>query len=52
MESQFIFQMKSRNDHREWEQITIYSKIHFDRITAVHYARSLSKKFYKEVRLT
>ncbi|STD11893.1 hypothetical protein [Elizabethkingia anophelis] len=48
MESQYNFQMKSRNDRTEWEQVAIYFKIHCDRTTAIHYARSLSLK----IRLT
>ncbi|REC60515.1 addiction module toxin RelE [Chryseobacterium pennae] len=52
MESQYNFQMKSRNDRTEWEQVAIYLKIHSDRTTAIHYARSLSLKFGVEVRLT
>lgn len=52
MESQYNFQMKSRSDRREWEQVEIYLKIHCERTTAIHYARSLSLKFDKEIRLT
>ena len=52
MESQYNFQMKSRNDRTEWEQVAIYFKIRCDRTTAIHYARSLSLKFNKEIRLT
>ncbi|WP_106916668.1 hypothetical protein [Chryseobacterium aurantiacum] len=52
MESQYNFQMKSRNDRTEWEQVSIYFKIHCDRTTAIHYARNLSLKFNKEIRLT
>ncbi|REC60130.1 addiction module toxin RelE [Chryseobacterium pennae] len=52
MESQYNFQMKSRNDRTEWEQVAIYFKIHCDRTKAIHYARSLSLKFNKEIRLT
>ena len=52
MKSQYNFQMKSRNDRTEWEQVSIYLKIHCDRIAAIHYARSLSLKFNKEIRLT
>lgn len=52
MESQYNFQMKSRNDRTEWEQVAIYLKIQCDRATAIHYARSLSLKFNKEIRLT
>ena len=52
MESQYNFQMKSRSDRKEWEQITVYLEIHCDRTTAVHYARSLSKKFNMEIRMT
>lgn len=54
MESQYNFQMKSRNDRTEWEQVAIYLKIHCDRTTVIHYARSLSLSliFNKEIRLT
>ncbi|AIL45411.1 MULTISPECIES: hypothetical protein [Elizabethkingia] len=52
MESQYNFQMKSRNDRKEWEQVTVYLEIRCDRTTAVHYARSLSKKFNMEIRMT
>lgn len=52
MESQYNFQMKSRNDRKEWEEIQIFSKIYSDRMTAIKYARKLSKKFDSEIRMT
>ena len=52
MESQFNFQMKQREDKREWERIEIYYQTHCDRMTAVRYARKLSKIFKSEIRLT
>jgi hypothetical protein len=52
MEAQFNFQMKQRKDNREWEKIEIYYRTHCDRITAVRYARKLSKIFKSEIRLT
>lgn len=52
MESQYNFQMKSRSDRKEWEQVKVYLEIHCNRTTAVHYARSLSKKFDMEIRMT
>jgi tryptophan synthase beta subunit len=52
MEAQFNFQMKNRNDKREWEEIEIYYQTYCDRTTAIHYARNLSKIFNSEVRLT
>ena len=52
MEAQFNFQLRNRNDKREWEDIEVYYQTHCDRITAIHYARNLSKIFNSEVRLT
>ena len=52
MEAQFNFQMKNRNDKREWKNIEVYYQTHCDRITAIRYARKLSKIFKSEVRLT
>ena len=52
MEAQFNFQLRHRNDKREWEDIEVYYQTHCDRITAIHYARNLSKIFNSEVRLT
>ncbi len=49
MESQYNFQMKSRSDRKEWEQVKVYLEIHCNRTTAVHYARSLAKKFDREL---
>jgi hypothetical protein len=31
MEAQFNFQMKNRNDKREWENIEVYYQTHCDR---------------------
>ena len=52
METQFNFQLKHRNEKREWEDIDVYYKTHCDRTTAIRYARILSKIFHSEVRLT
>ena len=52
MEAQFNFQLRHRNDKREWEDIEVYYQTHCDRNTAIHYARNLSKIFNSEVRLT
>ncbi|QQM25848.1 addiction module toxin RelE [Elizabethkingia sp. M8] len=53
MEAQFNFQMKQRKDKREWEKIEVYYQTHCDSIiTAVRYARKLSKIFKSEIRLT
>ena len=51
MEAQFNFQMKNRNDKREWEEIEVYYQTHCDRTTAIRYARNLSKIFLSEVQL-
>ena len=52
MEAQFNFQLRHRNDKREWEDIVLYSQPHCDRTTAMRYARRLSKTFHSEIRLT
>ena len=52
MEAQFNFQLKNRNDKREWEEIEIYYQTYCDRTTAIQYARKLSKTFNSEIRLT
>lgn len=52
MTAQFNFQMKHRTDKRNWKEIEVYYKTHYDRTTAVHYARNLSKTFKSEIRLT
>ena len=52
MEAQFNFQMKNRNDKREWENIEVYYQTHCDRTTAIRYARKLSKIFNSEIRMT
>ena len=52
MEAQFNFQMKNRNDKREWENIEVYYQTHCDRTTAIRYARNLSKIFKSEIRMT
>ncbi len=52
MEAQFNFQMKNRNDKREWENIEVYYQTHCDRTTAIRYARKLSKIFKSEIRMT
>lgn len=52
MEAQFNFQMKNRNDKREWKNIEVYYQTHCDRITAIRYARKLSKIFKSEIRMT
>ena len=52
MEAQFNFQMKNRNDKREWEEIEVYYQTYCNRTIAIHYARELSKTFHSEVRLT
>ena len=51
MEAQFNFQLKNRNDKREWENIEVYYQTHCDRITARRYARKLSKIFNSEIRM-
>ena len=52
MEAQFNFQLRHRNDKREWEDIEVYYQTHCDRTTAIRYARNLSKIFNSEIRLT
>lgn len=52
MEAQFNFQIKNRNDKREWEEIEVYFHTHCDRTTAIRYARKFSKIFKSEIRLT
>ena len=52
MEAQFNFQVKHRNDKREWEEIGVYYQTHCDRTTAIRYARKLSKIFNSEIRMT
>ena len=52
MEVQFNFQLRHRNDKREWEEIEVYYQTYCDRATAICYARKLSKTFNSEVRLT
>ena len=52
MEAQFNFQIKQRNDKREWEDIEVYYQTHCDRTTAVRYARRISKIFQSEIRMT
>ena len=52
MEAQFNFQVKQRNDKREWENIEVYYQTHCDRTTAIRYARKLSKIFNSEIRMT
>ena len=52
MKAQFNFQLRNRNDKREWEEIGVYYQTYCDRSTAIHYARNLSKIFNSEVRLT
>ena len=52
MEAQFNFQLRHRSDKREWEDIEVYYQTHCDRITAIRYARNLSKIFNSEIRLT
>ena len=52
METQFNFQLRHRNDKREWEEIEVYYQTHCDRTTAMRYARRLSKTFHSEIRLT
>lgn len=52
MEAQFNFQVKSRKDVREWEQIEVYYKTYCNRTTAIRYARKISKIFKSEIRMT
>lgn len=52
MEAQFNFQIRHRNDKREWENIEIHDKTHCDREKAIRYARRLSKTFKSEIRMT
>ena len=52
MEAQFNFQMKHRKNKKEWENIEVYYQTHCDRMTAIRYARKLSKIFKSEIRLT
>ncbi|MFT3920011.1 addiction module toxin RelE [Cloacibacterium sp.] len=52
METQFNFQMKQRNDKKEWEDIEVYYQTHCDRTTAIRYARKLSKIFNLVIRMT
>ena len=52
MEAQFNFQLRQRNDKREWEDIEVYYQTYCDRTTAICYARNLSKIFNSEIRLT
>ena len=52
MEAQFNFQLRHRNDKREWENIEVYYQTHCDRTTAIRYARKLSKIFKSEIRMT
>jgi hypothetical protein len=43
MEAQFNFQLRHRNDKREWEDIEVYYQTHCDRTTAIRYARNFPK---------
>lgn len=49
---QFNFQVKSRKDIREWDQIEVYYKTCCNRTTAIRYARRISKIFKSEIRMT
>lgn len=51
-QTQFNFQVKSRKDTREWEQIEVYYKTYCNRTTAIRYARRISKLFKSEIRMT
>lgn len=51
-QAQFNFQVKSRKDTREWENIEVYYRTYCNRNTAIRYARRISKIFKSEIRLT
>lgn len=51
-QTQFNFQVKSRKDTRQWENIEVYYRTYCDRSTAIRYARRISKIFKSEIRLT
>ena len=51
-QAQFNFQVKSRKDTRQWDNIEVYYRTNCDRTTAIRYARRISKIFKSEIRLT
>lgn len=51
-QAQFNFQVKSRKDTREWENIEVHYRTYCNRNTAIRYARRISKIFKSEIRLT
>lgn len=51
-QAQFNFQVKSRKDTRQWDNIEVYYRTYCDRTTAIRYARRISKIFKSEIRLT
>ena len=52
MEAQYNFQMKAKSDKNDWEKVEIFSQFYCERTTAIWYAKSLSRKFKSEIRLT
>lgn len=52
MNAQYNFQIKSRKDKKEWDDIEVYYQTYCDRTTAIRYARKFSKIFKSEIRLT
>ena len=49
MEAQFNFQLRHRNDKREWEDIEVYYQTYCNRTTAIHYARELCKRTFQDI---
>lgn len=52
MEAQYNFQMKAKSDKNDWEKVEVFSQFYCERRTAIWYAKSLSRKFKSEIRLT
>lgn len=52
METQYNFQIRKNNDHREWEQISPHSKAYTDRLQAILFAQRLARVFDAEIRFT
>ena len=52
MDAQFNFQLRSAQDKKDWDQITVSYQTYCERTTAIRYARKLSLIFKSEIRMT
>nr|WP_199077101.1 hypothetical protein [Pedobacter sp. ASV19] len=52
MKTTFNFQINPDDNRKDWDNVTVHTKVITDRPTAIHLAQKVARLFKAEVRLT